>query len=498
MSKQEHDQDEQRAPSGAGKGESPGDASKKPATDKGAAAQSGNGKAASTSSNNDKSKAAEPAGKTDRSHASRPATDSAKSRQEGSAAPAKAQEDGKPGKSQDTKPEPAKTGIGSNAGTSKPGDKPKDTPSRPATPGTTATSGSGSAGTTATRPTSGSGGGGSKAGVVALVLVILLLLVAVIAGWWAWQKLQAQQSQLSQVSQVQSNTSANADAIDELRSQLSGRDQQRQQAVQELRNEMQQYRQEMNQTLDDVLAKLAEEQETNPNEWLFSEVEYLLRLANQRLQLERDVNGAISLLRTADERLAEADNPALTPVRRAIQSELGELKSVPDIDRTGLYLQLMAQQQQLAKLPLQQDIEQIAAEAGDTSTVEGAWQQQLSRLWQEIKELVVVRRHDQALEALMTPEQESYLRQNVRLQLEQAQLALLQANPELYRASLEKAITLIEGYYDTDSDGVQQVLDTLRSLMDKTIRPELPDISESLQALRDFMTRRQGGGGGEA
>ncbi|MCP1366791.1 uroporphyrinogen-III C-methyltransferase, partial [Halomonas sp. BBD48] len=123
---------------------------------------------------------------------------------------------------------------------------------------------------------------------------------------------------------------------------------------------------------------------------------------------------------------------------------------------------------------------------------------QLSRLWQEIKELVVVRRHDQALEALMTPEQESYLRQNVRLQLEQAQLALLQANPELYRASLEKAITLIEGYYDTDSDGVQQVLDTLRSLMDKTIRPELPDISESLQALRDFMTRRQGGGNGDA
>ncbi|GHB03898.1 uroporphyrinogen-III C-methyltransferase [Modicisalibacter luteus] len=494
MSKQEHDQDEKRAPSGAGKGESPGDASKKPATDKGAIAQSGNGTTASTPEKNDKGQGADAVKKTDKPDANRPVTGSNAPQQEHAAsAPAKGQ-DSKPGKPQDTKPEPAKAGAGGNGPS-----KPKDASGKPAAGSATTTAGAGGAGTATPRPAgSGSDGKGGKAGIAALILVILLVLVAAIAGWWAWQKLQAQQAQLSQLSQVESSASANANAIDELRSQLSGRDQQSQQAVQDLRNEMQQYRQEMNQTLDQVLAKLAEEQETDPNEWLFSEVEYLLRLANQRLQLERDVNGAISLLRTADERLAQTDNPALTPVRRAIQSELGELQSVPNIDRTGLYLQLMAQQEQLAKLPLQQDIEQIAAEGGDTSTVEGAWQQQLSRLWQEIKELVVVRRHDQALEALMTPEQESYLRQNVRLQLEQAQLALLQANPELYQASLEKAVTLIEGYYDTESDGVQQVLDTLRSLMDKTIRPELPDISQSLQALRDFMTRRQGGGSGDA
>ncbi|MFD2435516.1 uroporphyrinogen-III C-methyltransferase [Modicisalibacter luteus] len=272
-------------------------------------------------------------------------------------APAKGQ-DSKPGKPQDTKPEPAKAGAGGNGPS-----KPKDASGKPAAGSATTTAGAGGAGTATPRPAgSGSDGKGGKAGIAALILVILLVLVAAIAGWWAWQKLQAQQAQLSQLSQVESSASANANAIDELRSQLSGRDQQSQQAVQDLRNEMQQYRQEMNQTLDQVLAKLAEEQETDPNEWLFSEVEYLLRLANQRLQLERDVNGAISLLRTADERLAQTDNPALTPVRRAIQSELGELQSVPNIDRTGLYLQLMAQQEQLAKLPLQQDIEQIAAE----------------------------------------------------------------------------------------------------------------------------------------
>ncbi|MEC9483212.1 MAG: uroporphyrinogen-III C-methyltransferase, partial [Halomonas sp.] len=178
-----------------------------------------------------------------------------------------------------------------------------------------------------------------------------------------------------------------------------------------------------------------------------------------------------------------------------IQSELAELKAVPSVDRTGLYLTLMAQQMQVAQLPLKQDIEELAAEGGDMSDVSGGWEEQLSRFWQEIKELIVVRRHDQALEALMTPEQESYLRQNVRLQLEQAQLAVLQANPELYRASLEKAITLLEGYYDVEREDVQNLIATLRSLLDRTIRPELPDISASLQSLRDFMARRQDGGG---
>ncbi|WP_082140391.1 uroporphyrinogen-III C-methyltransferase [Halomonas sp. PR-M31] len=354
----------------------------------------------------------------------------------------------------------------------------------------------------------GGGGGRSTAAIVALVLVLILAVAGIVAGWWLWQQMSAQQQRLAQLpqsSQVESNTSdidQLSSQVDQLESQTDQVSQQREQALedmkQDLDSQMQQYQDDVNQTLDRVLEQLSSQQQTDESDWVYAEVEYLLKLANQRLQLERDVNGARSLLQTADKRLTEVDNPALTPVRRAIQSELGELNSVPDVDRTGLYLTLMGMQEQVAKLPLQQDIEQIAAKGGDTSQVEGGWQQQLSRFGQELKELVVVRKHDQALEALMTPQQESYLRQNVRLQLEQAQLAALQANPELYKASLEKAGALIEGYYDQDSDGVNKILEQLPQLSEKTIHPELPDISESLQKLRDFMKRRQDGGSADA
>ncbi|MED5500441.1 MAG: uroporphyrinogen-III C-methyltransferase [Pseudomonadota bacterium] len=339
-----------------------------------------------------------------------------------------------------------------------------------------------------TPPTAGKRGNGAKLGLLALVLVILLAIAVAIVGYLGWQKIQQQQTQLSQVG-------SNSTTLDQLESKVGELDQNRQQNLRMMRGEFDQYRQNLDNTLDKVLKELAQQQQADPREWLHAEAEYLLRLANQRLQLERDVEGAKALLNAADARLREADNPALVPIRRAIQSELASLDSVPVIDRTGLYLALMAQQEQLARLPLKQDIEEIAAGEGDTKPT-GGWRQQLATLGSELKDLVTVRRHDQPLEALITPQQESYLRQNVRLLLEQAQLALLKSEPKLYQASLDKAIELVEGYYATDNDGVANSIDKLKSLRDNEVRPELPDISESSQLLKRLIEQRFGNDSG--
>ncbi|WP_136068288.1 uroporphyrinogen-III C-methyltransferase [Modicisalibacter radicis] len=500
MSKQEHDQDGQRASSGAGKDKGKADeASRRPAdapasADQDASTSSGGEQpTAASKSGEDKpeqgtSAARAPSGSSagpDSANISskRPAAETTKSADAG-----RGKSDSGKDKGSNKSPSggDAKSGSAS-APSSTPADKPAG--SRDSATSTAAGAaakpggGSGSGG----KPPGGRSGNGGKAGGIALALVIILALVVLLGGWWGWQKLQTQQQRLTQIE-------GNAQAISRLESQLGDGDQQRQQAMQTLRDDFQQYREEMNATLDKVLEQLASKQQTDTSEWRLAEVEYLLRLANQRLQLERDVKGAMSLLETADERLAQIDNPALTPVRRAIQSEIGALDSVAQVDRTGLYLELMAQQEQLARLPLEQDVQQQAAEAGDTSPMEGGWRQQLSRFGQELKDLVVVRKHDQALEALMTPEQESYLRQNVRLQLEQAQLALLQSNAELYAASLDKARKLIERYYDTGNQGVANSLERLATLADRNVHPELPDISASLQQLREIMERRHDAG----
>lgn len=102
----------------------------------------------------------------------------------------------------------------------------------------------------------------------------------------------------------------------------------------------------------------------------------------------------------------------------------------------------------------------------------------------------MIRHHDEALEALVTPEQESYLRQSLRLIIEQAQLALLKEEQGLYEASIDKALELLDSYYDTSREEAQRVIERLEELKQVTVEPELPDISGSQQAMTDFIDNR--------
>ncbi|MDH2448359.1 uroporphyrinogen-III C-methyltransferase [Cobetia amphilecti] len=378
----------------------------------------------------------------------------------------------------------------------------KATPGKPSTPAgkTASAGGAGLGGTTApgTPPPGEPQGKKSKAGSIALILVILLAIVVAVLAWFGWQRLnalpdaqgldkQVSESVTQQVGQVSSKVDGLSSTLEKNESRVS-----------ELDKRLSSESQDTEQALNKVLEELSKSQQTDARDWHYAEAEYLLRLANQRLQLERDVNGADALLENADARIAAANNPALLPVRKAIQSELASLDSVPRVDRSGIYLALLAEQEQLARLPLKQDVAEIAAKVENDAAPTGGWQQQLARFGNELKDLVTVRRHDEALEALITPEQESYLRQNVRLVLEQAQLALLKEEPKLYQAAIDKAITLVNGYYDTKTDGVQNAVAKLEELKSKTIRPELPDISASLSKLRELIERRAQQGGGNA
>ena len=325
-----------------------------------------------------------------------------------------------------------------------------------------------------------------------------------LVAWQGWQRLENQQQRIDELTQ-QTESNASQQSVSDLASRLDGGEAERDETLQgtlsELRDEFGNYRSEVDETLGQVLDQLSQEQDTDERDWLHAEAAYLLRLANQRLQLEGDVNGAAALLRTADARLVDAENPALTPVRREIANELAALDGVPQVDRTGLYLALNAQQEQVANLRLSQEIEERAVTSGIEQPPTGTFQRQLARFGQELKDLVVIRHHDEALEALVTPEQESYLRQSLRLILEQSQLALLKEEQDLYQASLDKALGLLNDYYDTDREATQNVIARLQELQQAEIKPELPDISASQQELTRFIENRhetRGQSGGDA
>ncbi len=349
---------------------------------------------------------------------------------------------------------------------------------------------------------SGGKGSGGKGSGLAVALVLILAIALALVAWQGWQRLDNQQQRIDELAQ-QAEGSASQQAVSDLESRLDSGEAEREEAIQstmgELRDEFDNYRSDVDETLGQVLDQLSQEQDTDEREWLHAEAAYLLRLANQRLQLEGDVEGAAALLRTADARLVDADNPALTTVRSEIASELAALDAVPQIDRTGIYLALNAQQERISGLRLSQEIEEQAVTSGIEQPPTGTFQRQLARFGQELKDLVVIRHHDEALEALITPEQESYLRQSLRLVLEQSQLALLNEEQELYEASIDKAIELLNGYYDTSREEAQSVITRLQELKQAQVKPELPDISASQQELARFIenryeTRGQSGG----
>ncbi|MGQ4877735.1 uroporphyrinogen-III C-methyltransferase [Billgrantia sp. LNSP4103-1] len=512
MSKQTNDQDEQKSPSGKGqngKGRESGAGNEaggspqgsgpapqstlqgksgesEPAATAGDAASSGKGASASAGTEKNTSAGPGPGNK------AQPDAPSPAKAGSGNTKPAST------GKAAAAKPDESKS-AGKPAATDKPatGNQSSDKPGADATRATPP----GGDGTSTAAVSGGGGKGGSRAfGVLALILVLFLGIGAGLFAWQAWERLDAQQQRLAELEE-RAGEAASADDVASLREQLESGEQERDaalsEAIESMQGEFASYRSEVDETLDQVLDELSRTQDTDEREWLHAEAAYLLRLANQRLHLERDVEGAQALLRTADERLSEADNPALLSVRRAIASELSILDGVPEVDRTGLYLALNAQQERLGQLPLSRELEEIPARSGIEEAPSGGWQEQLSRFGQELKDLIVIRHHDEALEGLVTPEQESYLRQSARLVIEQAQLALLEEEQELYEASIDKALELIRGYYDTDNDEVQAVVDRLEELKDENIQPELPDISGSHEALAEFIERRFGSRSGQ-
>ncbi|QOR40516.1 hypothetical protein HNO52_19815 [Billgrantia diversa] len=511
MSKQTNEQDEQKAPSAKGQGDKSreGGVKDKPGSDAGKG-RSQRGSSSSPPAAGEKPPAA-PAnapvsqGKSATADSSAPsAAKSADASSTSDKAGDKSASNGKPTGSD--KP----TGGEKAAAVKLESDKPsatsgKSADTKPAASGKPSGDGSakaapaGGGGTPASTSADGGGkGGGRVAGVLALILVLFLGIGAGLFAWNTWERLDAQQQNLAD---LEERAVTSADEFASLREQLDSGEQERnaalEKAVESMQDEFASYRSEVDETLDQVLEELSREQDTDEREWLHAEAAYLLRLANQRLQLERDVEGAKALLRTADARLNEADNPALLSVRRAIASELSILDGVPEVDRTGLYLALNAQQERLSQLPLSRELEEIPARSGIEEAPSGAWQEQLSRFGQELKDLVVIRHHDEALEGLVAPEQESYLRQSARLILEQAQLALLEEEQALYEASIDKALELVRGYYDTENGEVQSVIERLEELKGKNIQPELPDISGSHEALAEFIERRFGSRNGQ-
>ncbi len=241
-----------------------------------------------------------------------------------------------------------------------------------------------------------------------------------------------------------------------------------------------------------ALESLYQELSRNRDEWQLAEIEQVLAIAQQQLQLSGNVRAALLALQLAESRLSRADRPQFQPVRRALARDIERLSSLPSADLAGMSARLDTVLGAIDKLPLAYDsrLEREAKPAAAAASGTGFLAQFGAGLWRDLKELVVVRRVDAPQPPLLPPEQAYFLRENLRLRLLNARLALLSRNQAGFESDVRAARSWLQRYYDQGARPTQAALAQLTELQSSTISFEPPSITDSLDAVRNFKARR--------
>jgi uroporphyrin-3 C-methyltransferase len=238
-----------------------------------------------------------------------------------------------------------------------------------------------------------------------------------------------------------------------------------------------------------ALEALYQELARGRDEWALAEIEQILTIASQQLQLAGNVQAALVALQTADARLARADRPHFIPLRKVLARDIDRLKNAPNVDVVGLALRLDQVIASVEALPLASE-RPAAAPLTEPRQGEGFWARLGSGVWEEVRQLVRVRNIERPEAPLLAPTQEYFLRENLRLRLLNARLALLERNQPLFRADVQAAAQWVERYFDAAAKPVATANASLKQLSSSGIIIEIPNIGESLAAVRSFKAAR--------
>ena len=220
------------------------------------------------------------------------------------------------------------------------------------------------------------------------------------------------------------------------------------------------------------------------------EVEQAITLAGQQLQLAGNVPVAVLALQTADNRLARLDRPAYLPLRKAVAKDIERLNALPFVDMPGISLRLEQLILGVDKLPLTaygRPVEK--SESQKTTAPQPWWQRTGGEIWQELKGLVRIQRFDRDDPALLAPGQGYFLRENLKLRLLNARLALFSRDQWTYRNELKVSQEWLGKHFDANDKAVVAAQATLRQMTATEINVELPNLNDTQAALRNL---RQG------
>jgi uroporphyrin-3 C-methyltransferase len=246
--------------------------------------------------------------------------------------------------------------------------------------------------------------------------------------------------------------------------------------------------------------KIVASQGGDVNAFPLAEVDYLLRLADAKLKLERNVAAARLALEVAQQRLKAVNESSMASVQTMLGEALASLRGVKLPDLSAMAHKVAEMQQEIGGLPVRiisgvPDIKNRVKPAASIAVSDDAkrswWDRATEAVWNQFKDIVVIRRVRSEAPPLIAMEEEFFLRQNLRLELESMRTALLRGDAEAYRDSYDLVLDWTQTYFDPQDERVAAFLAELKALQAVEFNPYIPDLAGVNQAFREAMSQRQ-------
>ncbi len=246
--------------------------------------------------------------------------------------------------------------------------------------------------------------------------------------------------------------------------------------------------------LDELRGKVAAISGNDARTWLLAQADYLVKLAGRKLWSDQDVTTAAALLKSADASLADMNDPSLIDVRRALTEDISSLSEVSQVDYDGVILKLNQLSNGVDNLRLadnDSDDAPMDSDSNELSTSLREWRQNLVKSWHNfMDDFITIRRRDNTAQPLLAPNQDVYLRENIRSRLLIAAQAVPRHQDEIYKQSIDTVSAWVRAWYDTNDAATKAFLAQLDELSQQNINMDLPDNLESQPLLEQLMQTR--------
>lgn len=336
------------------------------------------------------------------------------------------------------------------------------------------------------------------ASIITVVFIIILLAVAA-GGYYYWQKFETYLQKIQHDAQIiDRKFSTVIPQLDQAQKDIFLRKEEFTQLTALLNKQNEQLKafDESQKALISSTKNIFDITHRNQTQWLLSEVSYLLSLANQRLIVSRDIKTAVAALKAANNRLHDLSDPSLLTLRKTITNETAQLNLLKLPDISGIAFSIDNMTLLIKDLPFKSAQQKYIESKATPEKVEIASLDKdtiIAPLWDRLKSLVTIRKHQRDIQETETPLQKSDIDSQLRYRLETSRVSLINKNTTVFQHEVTSALKLVTLYYDQNDNRVTSLATELKSLSKINLLPTLPDITGSWLKLQKFIALTNAG-----